>query len=186
MTRLIAVTGYSGAGKTTALEIIQRKRASSSILYVGQLVSDEVLKRGLPPGPASEKAVRLQLRHEHGMAALANLASPQVMSDLATDNIVLVDAVCNIEEFEHYRTYCDQKALLIAIEANFDVRAGRVANRSSKKLSREELLERDEVERCSLRTDIAITSAGLHIANEGSLDALDALLSMELRSFLNH
>ena len=185
MTRLIAVTGYSGAGKTTALEIIQKK-CLGSILYVGQIVSDEVLKRGLQPGPASEKSVRLQLRQEHGMAALANLATPQIIRDLGSDKTVLIDAVCNVEEFEHYRSHCDHEALLISIEASFDVRAERVASRPSKALSREELLERDEIERCILGTDKAIESAALHVSNEASVDALNALLSNELSDFLNH
>ncbi|WFU81274.1 AAA family ATPase [Bradyrhizobium sp. CIAT3101] len=185
MTRLIAITGYSGAGKTTALEIIQKKCAGS-ILYVGRIVGDEVLRRGLPPGPASEKSVRLQLRHEHGMAALAHLATPQIVRELGSDKAVLIDAVCNIEEFNHYRLHCDREALLISIEASFDVRAERVASRPSKALSREELLERDEVERCTLRTDKAMESAALHVSNEASLDALAVLLSNELRDFLNH
>jgi dephospho-CoA kinase len=184
MTRLIAVTGYSGAGKTTALELIQRK-IPSNIFYVGQIVGDEVLKRGLPPGPDSERAVRLQLRSEQGMAALANLAAPVIIRALGADAKVLIDAVCNIEEFEHYCSHCDEEALLISVEASFDVRANRVANRSRKTLSREELLERDEVERCILRTDLAMASAKLRVSNEQSLDAFDASLLEGLRNVLN-
>ncbi|QIG95935.1 hypothetical protein [Bradyrhizobium sp. 6(2017)] len=64
MTRLIAVTGYSGAGKTTAIELIA-KLCPSAVLYVGQLVGDEILRRQLPPGPESERTVRLELRKEY-------------------------------------------------------------------------------------------------------------------------
>jgi len=184
VTRLIAVTGYSGAGKTTAIELIA-KLFPSTILYVGQLVNDEILRRQLPLGPESERMVRLELRKDNGMAALAGLAAPQVLRELRAGRAALIDAVYNVEEFAHYRAHCDRDAKLISIEASFDIRADRVARRNGKPLSREQLLERDEVERCTLRTDVAITSAALRVTNEASVADLQAQLQSKLPSLLN-
>jgi dephospho-CoA kinase len=77
MAYLIAVTGLSGAGKTTAVNYLQKIGAGQKI-YLGQVVLAEVRSRGMPPGPDSERAVRMDFRKQHGPAALAVLAGPQI------------------------------------------------------------------------------------------------------------
>lgn len=57
----------------------------------------------------------------------------------------------------------------MSILASFDVRADRVALRSEKTMTREKLLERDEIENNVLRTDLAIEAAEIKIFNEGDL-----------------
>jgi hypothetical protein len=149
-------------------------------VYVGQLIKDEVIRRGLPPGADSELTVRLDFRHRHGMAGLAALVAPTVRSDIERGGTVLVDAVCSVEELNYYREHCDTHAQLISIEASFDVRAGRVAVRTDKTLIREELLKRDEFEKIDLRTDLAIASATIAIRNEGSLSAFQQDLQRQV------
>lgn len=124
-------------------------------------------------------------RKDHGMAALAALAAPQAIRELSAGRAALIDAVYNAEEFAHYHAHCDQSAKLVSIEAGFDIRAARVASRIGKPLSREQLLERDEVERCTLRTDITIASADLRLVNEASIADLQARLQKALPSLLN-
>ena len=168
MPNLFAVTGFSGAGKTTAIDFIA-KSSKISRVYVGQLINDEVVRRGLSPGADSERAVRLDFRHRHGMAGLAALAVPSIRSDLERGRTVFVDAVYSVEELNYYREHCDSHAQLISIDASFDIRADRVAVRTDKILTREELLKRDELERINLRTDLAIAAATIAIKNESSL-----------------
>jgi dephospho-CoA kinase len=168
MPNLFAVTGFSGAGKTTAVDFIA-KSSKGSTVYVGQLISDEVIRRGLPPGADSERAVRLDFRRIHGMAGLAALVASTIRSDLRCGRTVLVDAVYSVEELNYYREHCDSSAQLISIDASFDVRADRVSVRIDKMLTREELLKRDELERINLRTDLAMAAATIAIKNEGSL-----------------
>jgi dephospho-CoA kinase len=166
MPKLLGVTGYSGAGKTSAIEYIAGKSGANRI-YVGQLVADEVIERRLPPGADSERAVRVSLRQLHGVAGLAILVAPAIRANFSVGRSVLIDAICSLEEMEYYRKTFDATAVLVSILASFDVRADRVAVRSEKAMTRDELLQRDELENMILRTDIAIEAAEIAICNEG-------------------
>jgi dephospho-CoA kinase len=176
---LLAVTGFSGAGKTTAIDLIA---AYSKIdrIYVGQLINDEVIRRGLPPGADSERTVRLDFRRNHGMAGLAALAASAIRSNLDRGNTIIVDAVYSVEELDYYRQHCDGNTQLIAIDASFDVRADRVAIRTDKTLTRDELLKRDELEKVNLRTDLAIAAATILIRNEGPLSLFQEALQTQV------
>jgi dephospho-CoA kinase len=179
MMPLFAVTGFSGAGKTTAIDFISGYPKRSRV-YVGQLINDEVVRRGLLPGADSERIVRLDFRQRHGMAGLAALAASTIRGDLERGDTVFVDAVYSVEELDYYREHCDHDAQLISIEASFDVRADRVAIRTDKTLTRDELLKRDELERVNLRTDLAIASAAISIRNEGSLSLFQETLQTQV------
>lgn len=167
MPKLLGVAGYSGAGKTSAIEYIA-SRCGAVRIYVGQLVTDEVTKRGLEPGPDSEKAVRVSLRKLHGMTGLALLAAPAIKESFARGHSVLIDAICSLDEIEYYRKTFDTTAALVSIVTSFEVRAMRLAARSEKTMSREKLIERDELENMVLRTDLVIDAAQIRICNEGS------------------
>ncbi|WP_457492247.1 AAA family ATPase [Tardiphaga sp. P5_C7] len=171
MSILLGVTGYSGAGKTTAIDYVS-ERTGAERIYVGQLVSDEVLRRGLPPGADSDREVRVKLRELHGMAGLAILAAPAVQISIDRGKRVIIDAVCCLEEIEFYRERFDLTAPLISIEASFDIRAQRTATRPTKPMSAKELRERDELEVNKFRTDLAILAATTSIDNSGDLSKL--------------
>jgi dephospho-CoA kinase len=168
MPKLLGVTGYSGAGKTSAIEYLAA-RSGANRIYVGQLVADEVIARGLPPGADSEKTIRIGLRDLHGMAGLAVLVTPAIRANFALGRSVLIDAICSLEEMNYYRETFDATAVLAAILAPFDARADRVAVRYEKTMTREKLLERDALEKAVLRTDLAIEAASIKISNDRDL-----------------
>lgn len=177
MSILLGVTGYSGAGKTTAIDYVSQQTGAQRI-YVGQLVSDEVIRRQLPPGPDSERKVRIEIRELHGMAGLAMFASDAVRAAIDRGNPVIIDAICCLEEIEFYRNRFDPDAPLIAVEASFEIRALRTATRPLKPMSAEELIKRDELEIKKLRTDLAIQAATNSIDNSGNLDRLREQLDL--------
>jgi hypothetical protein len=122
----------------------------------------------MPPGPASEKTVRKNLRKRDGMEALAVLVAPAVRSSLALGRPVIIDAVCCLQEMEYYRQTFDQGAPLVSVSTSFDIRANRVGVRAEKPMTVEELLERDVLENTFLRTDLAIAAASTAICNDGA------------------
>jgi dephospho-CoA kinase len=81
MALLIAVAGWSGSGKTTAIDHLSKIGAGEKI-YIGEAVLDEIHARGMAPGPVSEQLVRLNLREQHGRGALALRAIPSVKEHL--------------------------------------------------------------------------------------------------------
>lgn len=179
MPKVLGVSGYSGAGKTCSAEYIAA-RSGANRIYVGQLIADEVIARGLPIGPDSEKAVRVGLREVHGMAGLAVLVTPTIKASFALGRSVVIDAICSLEELDHYRKTFDPTAILVSILASFDVRADRVAVRSEKIITREKLIERDELENNVLRTGLVIEAAEIKIYNDGDLPGLHKQLDAQV------
>jgi dephospho-CoA kinase len=168
MGRLIAVTGFSGAGKTTAVQLLEDAGIGRRI-YAGQIVLDEIAARGLPQGRDSENVIQLELRQEHGPLALAVLVTPQIMQHLESGSSVLLDAILSAAELGHYREVCKNRFTLLAILASFEVRAKRLEIRENKKSTAEQLQARDRNESQSLGIKDVIGAADHQLMNEGSL-----------------
>ena len=177
MAYLIAVTGLSGAGKTTAINYLQKIGAGQKI-YLGQVVLAEVRTRGMPPGPDSERAVRMGFRKQHGPAALAVLAGPRIRESLNQETNVLIDAIFDYQEYTFIRNLgpTTSSFLLFSVEANFDTRAGRLVARGDRPCTPEQLASRDEFELTQLGTQKVIDRAKVKIVNEAAVDYLEAEL----------
>ena len=169
MAFLIAVSGLSGAGKTTAVDHLKKLGLGEKV-YLGDTVLDEVRARGLWPNSENERLVRLSLRSERGRGALATLAAPTVLALLRKGVNVLVDAIFEIEEYRHLETCCENSTpVLLAIEASFETRAHRLRLRVERPLTREELRIRDETEIDRLGTGAVMAGARYKIVNERSI-----------------
>lgn len=180
MPLLLGIAGYSGAGKTTAIQYLVSTCGADRI-YVGQLIADEVLARGMNPGPESEKIVRRELRERDGMEGLAMLVAPTVQRSLGLGRPAIIDAICCLQEIEFYRRTFDQSALLVSLITSFDVRARRVRLREEKPMTADQLRERDDLENTFLRTDLAIEAATIVISNDGDLEQLHKSLDEKVR-----
>lgn len=177
MAHLIAVTGLSGAGKTTAINYLQRIGVGEKV-YLGQAVLAEVNARGLPGGPDSERAVRLNFRQEYGPAALAVLASPQILQFLNQKTNVLLDAIFDEQEYVFVRDQCAKTSsfLLFSVEASFETRCERLMVRSERPCTPEQLATRDAYELNQLNTQKVIDRAAFKIVNETTIGEFEAKL----------
>jgi len=177
MAFLIAVTGLSGAGKTTAIDFLQRIGAGEKI-YLGQAVLGEVTARGLPAGPDSERVVRSDFRAQYGSGALAVLAAPQIQRCLDRNTNVLIDAIFDEQEYIFIRDLRPKisSLLLVSVEANFDTRSGRLMTRNDRPCTPEQLSARDAFELSQLGTQKVIDRANFKVPNEASLDSFEAKL----------
>ncbi|TFI58621.1 hypothetical protein E2493_09385 [Sphingomonas parva] len=168
---LIAATGFAGAGKTTALRYLATLGVGN-YFYAGGIVTRAVARRGLPPGPASERLVRDALRAEGGMAALAVCAEPELRALLTSAPAVLIDAICNAEEADFYREHFGGEIFLLALDAPFAQRAARLAERPLRPMSARELEARDHYETEKLRLDTVIARADFTLSNTAGMDEL--------------
>jgi dephospho-CoA kinase len=169
MALVIALAGRSGVGKTTAVEELYRIGVGEKF-YLGEAVIADVRSRGLSPGPESEQLVRSDLRRQLGHGAFALRAAPSLKECLARGVNVLVDAVFTLEEYEVLKRTCDNSStvVLIAVEASFETRIGRLLKRVERPLTREQLKARDDFENSALHIGSVIDSAHWRIANEGT------------------
>ena len=74
---ILAVVGLPGAGKTEATNYIIEKAGWPKV-YFGQPTFDVLAERGIQISESAERAVREELRAQHGMGAMAILSIPKV------------------------------------------------------------------------------------------------------------
>src|SRR5262249_13841967 len=97
---------------------------------------------------------------------------------------VFVDAIFLKAEFDLLKSRVPaDRAYVLAIEASFDLRCDRLANRSNRPFSREELTQRDKTELFQLGTGAVMAAANHTIRNEDSLQDFHARLSAFWESF---
>lgn len=168
--RVVAVVGLAGTGKSEVVRLITARRPCTAI-YFGGVVIDEVERRGLEVNQTNERAVREELRATHGMAAMAVLSLAKIRAALDRGEDVLIDGLYSLAEYETL-TEAGLPLVTIAVHADRNVRAERLANRPVRPLTRAEMDARDDAEIRKLDKAPPIVLADHHILNNGDLAAL--------------
>ncbi|MGH3693714.1 MAG: AAA family ATPase [Pseudonocardiaceae bacterium] len=167
---VLAVVGLPGSGKSTLVDLFKESYGLARV-YFGGIVLNEVVNRGLTPGPLSERTVRESLRVEFGMDAIAKLATPRIDRAISSGRNVVIDGMYSMAEYEYlFARYDDLQT--IAIHAARTVRYQRLAERQVRSLTAFEAKERDLVEVRALDKGGPIALADLHYVNDRGLDSL--------------
>ena len=171
---LLALAGLAGAGKTTVIGILERLGFGHRF-YAGQVLRDEVERRGLVLTPQNERVVRTDLRDQRGMDVFARLAYPS-LSHMICSGPVLLDAIYCVEERDFYRESFGTSMQVLAIRACRETRANRLALREERPIGIDDLAHRDALELGRYRLADVTSSADLIIDNEDSLSQLEEVL----------
>lgn len=182
--KIIAIVGLPGSGKTQAGKFFVE--LGFQPIRLGQLTLDEVRKKGLTPGEASERPVREELRKKHGMGAYATLNFPQIDTLLKEGNVV-VDGLYSWEEYLEFEKKYDKKLTVIAVYASPRVRYQRLLTRKwdkekdvkmvNRSYTKEQAGKRDYAEISNLHTGGPIAMADFTVINEGSVAELSKNLN---------
>ena len=167
---VIAVAGYSSAGKTTALESI-RSHCGGRLCYVGEFVQNEVVARGLEITPESERLVRAELRELNGNTALAELALQEI-KNCHQEKLFLIDAICSVDELNFYKDNFGQDLNVIGVSSDFSIRSSRAIARQKRPMDARQLSKRDRFERDLLQLDIVLKLADSTITNNDEIKLL--------------
>ena len=167
----------AGAGKSAVTAVLVEQYGFERV-YFGQVVLDEILSRGLPDGPESERLVREQLRLEDGMAVMATRSLPRIRSGLSQGRWICIDGLYSGAEWQLLAT--ETGVVTLAVHASRWVRKARLEARRPRPLTGEQLDERDlaEVRNVDKGTPIALADA--HVVNDADMDAL----RVEVASFM--
>jgi len=172
--KIVAIVGMAGSGKTEVEKFFINLGFQS--IRLGQLTLDEVRKRGLRPGEASERPIREAIRKKHGMAAFATLNFPKIDSMLRKSNVV-VDGLYSWEEYLEFKKKYGKKIIIIAVYASPEIRYQRLAKRKWQKqdvkminrpYTEKQAEERDYAEIDKLHKGGPIAMADFTIINEGA------------------
>ena len=171
---LLAFAGLAVAGKATAIGIFERIGFGRRF-YAGQVLRDEVERRGLALTPQNEREIRTNLRDQRGMDVFARLAYPS-LSEIICSGPVLLDAIYCVEERDFYRDSFDTSLQVLAIGASRETRADRLATRKERPIGTDDLACRDALELGQYRLADVTSSADHIIDNESSLSQFEEIL----------
>ncbi len=174
----IALVGMPGAGKTLCADHL-RCRGYRGFRF-GQIVVDEVERRGMPWTQESERIVREDLRALQGREAIARLALPVLRQLLQGTPVIFIDGLYSFSEYQLLRRELDASLLVVAIVSARQRRYRRLGQRPQRPLDAAAAEARDLREITTLEKGGPIAIADHTLLNDGTpaalTDALDSLL----------
>jgi dephospho-CoA kinase len=163
---VIGTVGLPGSGKGEAAAVAER--ADIPVVTMGDVVRKETEERGLPPEDHGQ--VARALREANGPDAIAARSIPMVEAHLAEADRVVVDGLRSGVEVDRFEEAFGDGFTLVSIEAPFEVRAARLAERGRDLTDedRDALLDREQRE-LDFGMDEAMDRADVVIENTDSL-----------------
>jgi dephospho-CoA kinase len=169
--RVFGTVGLPGSGKGELAAVAREE--GIPVVTMGDVIRQACRDRGRDPS-TDHGAVAKALREEHGPAAIAERSLPLVreaVEETETDT-VLVDGLRSMVEVDAFREAFGEEFRIVSIEAPFDLRAERLAERGRDDSDGdlEQLRARDQRE-LDFGMGAVMDAADYRIDNTDSLDA---------------
>lgn len=164
-----ATVGYPGSGKGEAAKVAET--VGLPVVVMGDEIRQECRARGLPITEDTLGQVATLLRNQDGDDAIAKRCLPLLQVTHRAYGDVLVDGIRGYSEIERFQSTLGDDFYLIAVDAPFETRLERIAERARDPTSTtaKDLEERDQREE-GYGMDTAFKSADHIIDNSGSLE----------------
>ena len=167
--KVVSIVGMTGAGKSEVSKVFEQE--GFTLIRFGDLTDEEMKRRGLKPGEASERLVRELLRREQGPAVYAELNQPRIEHALKSSDAV-IDGLDSWEEYTFLKNYYGEDLCSVAVWAPPKVRYERLISRPERCLTLEEAVSRDKAEIENTNKGGPIAMADSTIINQSSLENL--------------
>lgn len=168
--RVLGTVGLPGSGKGEAATVA--READIPVVTMGDVIRDACRDRGLDPAE-HHGTVAKRLREEDGPTAIADRTVDRLRA--VDGDVVLVDGLRAPAELDTFRDAFGEAFTLVAVEAPFEVRADRAADRGRDDSDgdREAFREREEREKSFGLVEV-MDRADVTVDNTGSLAAYHA------------
>lgn len=124
---MLLLTGLPGSGKTVFSEIA--KSLGIPVITLGDVVREEVVKRGLELTLENILSVAQELREHYGKEAIAMLAANKIKESLKQSCLVVVDGIRSLEEINYIKSLANAEVLVVVVHASPKVRFARLLAR---------------------------------------------------------
>ena len=179
MSKVIALLGMPGSGKSEAIEYLMTRYKWPKI-YFAQPTFDEMERRGMERTQANERLVREDLRNMHGEDYYAQEAVKKVEA-LPDAPVILLESFYSAPEYRVFKDRFRDAFLTIAIHARPSIRHERLLHRPERPLTLTQSEERDWAQLNRLTQGTPIALADYMIVNEGTKEefcqALDQVIA---------
>lgn len=165
--KVIAIVGMPGSGKALASTVAVE--LGYPVYICGDVIREEVERRGFPPTSENVGRVMFKVREEEGYGVVAKRLIPKISS--SSSRVVVVEGVRNIEEVNELKKLYDVK--IVAIQASPTVRFRRLVarGRSDDPRSWDDFQAREKRE-VKVGIGRVIDQADLVLVNEGTVEEL--------------
>ena len=156
------------SGKSEAVKIAKEK--GIPVIRMGDLVWEEVRKRGLELNDENVGFVAKEMREKHGKHIWAEKTVEQIKS-MDDKGFLVIDGVRNIEEIDFFKKELGEEFIVIAIRVSDQTRYKRAMSRDRQDDSKdiEKVKERDQRE-LEWGLGQVIESADIMVSNEVDID----------------
>lgn len=157
-TKIIAILGLPGAGKTEVIDYLMKKYSWKKV-YFGDVTFDEMKKRGMEVNEKNERIVREDLRAKHGLLHYASQVVKKIEA-MKNEEAILVESLYSWQEYLLFKEKFGDDFTAIAIYASPCVRYERLGKRLVRPLSLKEAQSRDysQIENISQAGPIAMAN----------------------------
>ena len=172
--RVLGTVGLAGSGKGELAAVAREHEIP--VVTMGDVIRQACRDRGLDPAD-NHGTVATALRDENGPAAIAERSLPMVREAVETtdSDTVVVDGLRSMVEVEAFREAFGADFEIVSVEAPFDLRAERLADRGrdASDGDLEALRARDQRE-LDFGMGEVMETADYRVDNTDSLDAFRA------------
>ncbi|NOR38318.1 MAG: flagellar hook-basal body complex protein FliE [Candidatus Thorarchaeota archaeon] len=178
--KLIVVTGMPGAGKSEVADTF--RSADVPVIVMGDVIREEVRRRGLKPDPVNTKKVMLELREENGPGAVAM----QCIDDLkqTTAELVVVEGCRSVAEIQVFDGFVE-RVITVCVHASPATRFARLRARNRDDDPREwSVFKERDIREISVGLGGVIALSDIMLVNEGTVDELHELSQNVVKRFL--
>ncbi len=123
--KIIAFVGMPASGKTVASDVV--KQAGIDVVIMGDVIREEVKKRGLEPTDRNTGAVACDLREKEGLDAVARRCVDSIYA--RGRELIVVDGIRGIAEVNFFKEEFGDAFTLVNIDAPLKTRFERINRR---------------------------------------------------------
>ncbi|MEM2098378.1 MAG: AAA family ATPase [Candidatus Bathyarchaeia archaeon] len=161
---VIGLAGMPGAGKSLVVDAAQQE--GYAVVVMGDVVRDEVQKRGLELNPKNVGEIMLELRQTGGNGVIAERCIPKILQQKSSK--VIVDGIRSLHEIEAFKLHFT-KFTLVAVHASPETRFARLTSRRrSDDPTNWELFRERDFRELNVGLGNAIAMADYIVVNENS------------------
>lgn len=178
--KLIIMTGMPGAGKSEVADAFRREGVP--VIVMGDVIRNEVKKRGLEETPENNKMVMLELREKEGAGAVAKYCIDDLRD--IDSSLVVIEGCRSLAEINVFEK-CADNVLIVCVHSSPKTRYQRLCKRSRDDDPKDwDTFRERDIREISVGLGGVIALSDIMMVNNGSIDELRRDSDMIVKSLI--
>lgn len=163
--RAILIAGMPGSGKSLVSDVA--RECGLPVYVMGDVVREEILRRGLEPSPDNFRKIASDLRLEKGSDIIARLTLSRICEAGIKKDIIIIDGIRSLDELRFFKNHF-KTCIILAVHASPRTRFMRLYKRGREDDPRTwSDFEARDLQELSIGIGSVIAQADIMLVNEG-------------------